>query len=78
MAKCPSSEPALSRRPVACGAPRATAVAILEAGVGVPDPGSALIALPDARLIQAMTLTMLDAGERAANPPMVGVAVMQR
>lgn len=35
---------------------------------------AALIALPDARLIQSMTLTMLDAGERAANPPMVGVA----
>lgn len=35
---------------------------------------AALIALPDARLIQAMTLTLLDAGERAANPPLVGVA----
>jgi hypothetical protein len=33
-----------------------------------------LIALPDARLIQAMTLTLLDAGERAANPPLIGVA----
>lgn len=32
------------------------------------------IALPDARLMQAMTLTMLDAGERAANPPMIGVS----
>lgn len=30
--------------------------------------------LPDARLLQAMTLTLLDAGERAANPPMVGVS----
>lgn len=28
-------------------------------------------ALPDARLIQSMTLTMLEAGEKAANPPMV-------
>lgn len=28
-------------------------------------------ALPDARLIQAMTLTLLEAGEKAANPPMV-------
>lgn len=28
-------------------------------------------ALPDARLIQAMTLTLLNAGERAASPPMV-------
>ncbi len=35
---------------------------------------AALIALPDARLLQAMTLTLLDAGERAANPPMIGVA----
>lgn len=33
-----------------------------------------LIALPDARLIQAMTLTMLDAGERATNPPLIGVS----
>ena len=31
------------------------------------------IAIPDARLMQAMTLTLLDAGERAVNPPMVGV-----
>lgn len=31
------------------------------------------IALPDARLLQAMTLSLLDAGERAANPPMIGV-----
>lgn len=30
-------------------------------------------ALPDARLIQAMTLTLLEAGEKAANPPMVAV-----
>ena len=35
---------------------------------------AALIALPDARLLQAMTLTLLDAGERAANPPMIGVS----
>lgn len=28
-------------------------------------------ALPDARLIQAMTLTLLEAGEKAANPPLV-------
>lgn len=32
-----------------------------------------VVALPDARLLQAMTLTMLDAGERAANPPLIGV-----
>jgi hypothetical protein len=30
-------------------------------------------ALPDARLLQAMTLTLLEAGEKAANPPMIGV-----
>lgn len=35
-------------------------------------------ALPDARLIQAMTLTLLEAGEKAANPPMVGVQEMVR
>lgn len=28
-------------------------------------------ALPDARLIQAMTLTLLEAGEKAVNPPMI-------
>ncbi len=35
---------------------------------------ASLIALPDARLLQAMTLTLLDVGERAANPPMIGVS----
>lgn len=30
-------------------------------------------ALPDARLIQAMTLTLLEAGEKATNPPLVAV-----
>ena len=34
---------------------------------------ASLIALPDARLLQAMTLSLLDAGERAANPPLIGV-----
>lgn len=43
-------------------------------GSQYPYSPAAIIALPDARLIQAMTLTMLDAGERAANPPMIGVA----
>jgi hypothetical protein len=33
-----------------------------------------IVALPDARLVQAMTLTLLDAGERAANPPLIGVS----
>lgn len=32
-----------------------------------------VIALPDARLIQAMTLTLLEAGEKAVNPPTIGV-----
>jgi len=30
-------------------------------------------ALPDARLIQAMTLTLLEAGEKMTNPPMIAV-----
>ena len=32
-----------------------------------------MAALPDARLIQAMTLTLLEAGERFTNPPMIAV-----
>jgi hypothetical protein len=32
-----------------------------------------VVGLPDSRLLQAMTLTLLDAGERAVNPPLVGV-----
>lgn len=35
---------------------------------------ASLIALPDARMLQAMTLTLLDSSERAANPPMIGVS----
>lgn len=34
---------------------------------------AAVAALPDARLIQAMTLTLLEAGERMTNPPMIAV-----
>lgn len=33
-----------------------------------------IVALPDARLIQAMTLTLLEAGEKAVLPPMIGTA----
>jgi hypothetical protein len=43
-------------------------------GSQYPYSPAALVALPDARMIQAMTLTMLDASERAASPPMIGVA----
>lgn len=43
-------------------------------GSQYPYSPATVVALPDARLIQAMTLTLLDAGERAANPPMIGVA----
>lgn len=34
---------------------------------------AAWIALPDARLVQAMTLTLLEAGEKMTNPPMIAV-----
>lgn len=34
---------------------------------------AAVAALPDGRLIQAMTRTLLEAGEKAANPPMIAV-----
>ncbi len=32
-----------------------------------------IVALPDARLIQSMTLTLLEAGEKAVSPPMIAV-----
>lgn len=43
---------------------------------GSPYPYSpaSVVALPDARLLQAMTLTLLDAGEMAVRPPTVGVS----
>lgn len=34
---------------------------------------AAVAALPDGRLIQAMTRTLLEAGEKSVNPPMIGV-----
>lgn len=34
---------------------------------------AAMTALPDARLVQAMTLTLLEAGEKMTNPPMIAV-----
>ena len=43
-------------------------------GSQYPYSPAAVIALPHARLLQAMTATLLDAGERIANPPMIGVS----
>lgn len=43
-------------------------------GSQYPYSPATVIALPDARLLQSMTLTLLDAGERASDPPMIGVA----
>lgn len=37
-----------------------------------------IVALPDARLIQAMTLTLLEAGEKAVNPPLIAEKEMFR
>jgi hypothetical protein len=39
---------------------------------------STVAALPDARLIQAMTLTILEAGEKASNPPLVATQEVVR
>ncbi|MGB1389981.1 MAG: portal protein [Paracoccaceae bacterium] len=43
-------------------------------GSQYPYSPAALIALPDARLIQAMSMTLLQAGERYVDPPMIGVS----
>lgn len=43
-------------------------------GSQYPFSPAAVVAIPDARLIQAMTLTLLDAGEMAVRPPTIGVA----
>lgn len=43
-------------------------------GSQYPYSPATVIALPDARLLQAMTLTLLEAGEKAVNPPLIGVA----
>lgn len=37
-----------------------------------------IIALPDARLIQSITLTLLEAGEKSSNPPLIAVDQMVR
>lgn len=37
-----------------------------------------VIALPDARLLQAMTSTLLEAGEKATTPPLIGVQEAMR
>lgn len=37
-----------------------------------------VVALPDARLLQAMTYTLLEAGEKATNPPMIAVQEAMR
>lgn len=42
-------------------------------GYAYPYSPASVIALPDARLLQAMTHTILRAGEKATDPPMVGV-----
>jgi hypothetical protein len=34
---------------------------------------STIVALPDARLLQAMTVTLLEAGEKTTNPPLIAV-----
>lgn len=40
-------------------------------GSQYPYSPATIVALPEARLIQAMTLTLLDAGERVVNPPLI-------
>lgn len=43
----------------------------LVSGSQYPYSPATIVALPDARLIQAMSYTLLEAGEKATNPPMV-------
>lgn len=47
-------------------------------GSQYPYSAATVAALPDARLVQAMTLTILEAGEKSANPPMVSVGEVIR
>lgn len=43
-------------------------------GSQYPYSPATVIALPEGRLLQAMTLTMLEAGEKAVNPPLIATA----
>jgi hypothetical protein len=43
-------------------------------GSQYPFSPATIVALPDARLIQAISLTLLEAGEKAVNPPLVGTS----
>ena len=43
-------------------------------GSQYPCSPATVVALPDARLLQAQIMTVLEAGEKAVNPPMIGVS----
>ena len=64
MAGCPASEPAFSRRHMAFGGPLGAVAAILDAGLGVPDPDLALPAL----LSGAWSPALGGAAPQAARP----------